>query len=974
VSDIVTKLKAFVEYVPTLKGGEKGGAHLFCERLFQAFGHKGLTEGGAELEFRLKRPGSKATFFADLVWKPRLLLEMKKRGEKLHLHYQQAFDYWVHLVPNRPRYVVLCNFDEFWIYDFDRQISEPVDIVKLKDLPRRYDALAFLFPDPQEPVFENDLEAVSRETASALGELYNSLIDRGEPREKARRFLLQLVVAMFSEDIDLLPKGLVMRLLEDCRNGSESTVDMLGGLFRQMDNKKPATAGRYKGVRYFNGGLFNDIDPIDLTPAELDLLIAPETGIARRDWSRVDPSIFGTLFQSSMKDSARHAQGAHFTSEADIQRIVLPTIVRPWQARIDAAKTATELATLRSELLKLRVLDPACGSGNFLYVAYREIVRLETRITARLAKEFKTKEAGSTLVSLVPTTNFFGIDIDGFGVELAKVTLSLSKQLALKEAIETFERDQLQLPFPTEALPLDNLDENIVTADALFTEWPEVDVIIGNPPFQSKNKAQEELGRPYMNRLRRAYPKIDGRSDYCVYWIRKTHDHLKPGQRAGLVGTNTIRQNYSRMSGLDYVVAEGGTITEAVSSMPWSGDAVVHVSVVNWIKGEEEGPKRLSSHDGSTSSTAWRVETRDEINSSLSFEIDLTSAVSLTANAADGGCYQGQTQGHDGFLVERDDALDHLRLHPEDAAVLHPFLIGDDLLGSQDGMPSRHVIDFHGLDKVTAKARHPILFDRVQKAVLSDRMDAAQHEKERNAEVLKDDPKARVNRHHEGFLKRWWQLSYSREDMLAHLQNLNRYIVCSRATRRPVFEFVHRSIRPGDALSVFGLDDDYSFGILQSTVHWLWFVERCSTLKSDFRYTSNTVFDTFPWPQSPTLAQAQAIANAARELRRKRWEIVEANGVTLRELYRARDGKGAHPLDAAHEALDKAVRAAYGMKKRTDPLAHLLELNQTLAVREANGTPIIGPGLPPAVTDRSLFVSTDCIGQPSLEETPQEAA
>ena len=144
-----------------------------------------------------------------------------------------------------------------------------------------------------------------------------------------------------------------------------------------------------------------------------------------------------------------------------------------------------------------------------------------------------------------------------------------------------------------DALPLDNLDGNIKCEDALFCIWPEVDAIIGNPPFQSKNKMIEEFGRGYVNRIRAAYPDIPGRADYCVYWFRKAHDHLGHEQRAGLVGTNTIRQNYSRIGGLDYIVNHGGTITEAVSSQVWSGDAVVHVSIVNLLKGSQPGKKKL---------------------------------------------------------------------------------------------------------------------------------------------------------------------------------------------------------------------------------------------------------------------------------------------------------------------------------------------------------------------------------------------
>ena len=163
MSEITDQLQTFVDYTKLLTGDEKGEAQVFCDRLFQAFGHKGYKEAGAQLEYRIKKHSTKGTSFADLIWKPRLLLEMKKRGEKLFLHHKQAFDYWIHAVPNRPRYVALCNFDEIWIYDFDKQIEEPVDIDRTIDLPKRYPALNFLFPEERDPIFGNDREAVSRE-------------------------------------------------------------------------------------------------------------------------------------------------------------------------------------------------------------------------------------------------------------------------------------------------------------------------------------------------------------------------------------------------------------------------------------------------------------------------------------------------------------------------------------------------------------------------------------------------------------------------------------------------------------------------------------------------------------------------------------------------------------------------------------------------------------------------------------------
>lgn len=947
MTETLDKIKALVEYGRTLKGDEKGEAQVFCDRLFQAFGHAGYKEAGATLEFRVKQKGV-STKFADLLWRPRLLMEMKSRGEKLQKHYRQAFEYWIQLVPDRPRYVVLCNFDELWVYDFNFQLDEPVDRVSLDELAERYTAFNFLFPDDRKPQFGNDRVAVTRVAADKVADVFRALIERREDRDRAQRFILQCVVAMFSEDFDLLPQGLFSELLDDCLAG-ESAFDLIGSLFRQMNSQNGARGGRFQKVAYFNGGLFAHIDPIDLTNEEVELL----RSAASENWSKVAPPIFGTLFQSSMGEEKRHALGAHFTSEADIQRVVLPTIVRPWQETIARANTLNELKELLKRIQQFRVLDPACGSGNFLYIAFRELMNLEMEILAKIHDTFGKKAKRSVgTASLVSTKQFYGIDIDPFAVELAKVTLMLGKRVALAATHDSLFAAQQELPFEfEEPLPLDNLDDNIVCQDALFCDWPSSDVIIGNPPYQSKNKMLEEYGRPYLDRIRNRFPDVPGRADFCVFWFRRAHDELVNGGRAGLVGTNTIRQNYSREGGLDYIVATGGTITEAVSSQVWSGDAVVHVSIVNWLKGKQAGKKRLFRQIGDQRESPWEVAELDTIGAALSAEIDVTSAATIRANVESGACYQGQTHGHKGFLLTLDEAK-VLRTDKSSRAVIHPYLTGDELLGEPGGRPARYAIDLNHCDDLLSAMEHVAAFEHVKAHVMPDILEAATNERKKSGSST--GPRQAHAEH-------WWKYWRGRGELIAVLRKLPRYIACARVTKRPIFAFIDGDIRPNDALQVFALDDDYSFGVLQSSIHWTWFVQRCSTLKADFRYTSNSVFDSFAWPQSPKPLQAKAVARAARQLRQVREKAMAKFGWTLRDLYRTLDVRGDNPLKHAHADLDVAVRAAYGLRSNTDPLPFLLKLNEQLAEREASMKTVVSAGLPPCVKDRSAFVSEDCV-------------
>jgi len=238
---------------------------------------------------------------------------------------------------------------------------------------------------------------------------------------------------------------------------------------------------------------------------------------------------------------------------------------------------------------------------------------------------------------------------------------------------------------------------NIRCDDALFCQWPKVSAIIGNPPYQTKAKMPKELGQEYVKSVRRQYPDVPGRADYCVYWFRKAHDSLAQGQRAGLVGTNTVRQNYSREGGLDYIVENGGTITEAVSTQVWNGEAVVHVSIVNWLKGDESGKKKLFHQKGDFRDSPWEMTELDIIPSSLSASLDVTQAERLTVNRESGACYQGQTHGHDGFLLSPEAARE-MMTDSRAKSVLHPYLIGDDLLGLPNRLPSRYAIDLNSCD------------------------------------------------------------------------------------------------------------------------------------------------------------------------------------------------------------------------------------------------------------------------------------
>lgn len=955
----------FVSYVKdNLVGDEKGQAQLFCDRLFRAFGHKGIFEADGNLEVRVKESETEKTKFIDCLWSPAgkdgVLIEMKRKDIKnLESHFPQARDYWMNLVPSRdigpgcrkPRYIVLCNFDKFIIYDEFNKVDE----VTLDELPERYTCLSFL--EGKAPLFKNNTEDISKDAARLIGELYQYLtIDKQEDKERTQHFILQCVLALFSEDVELLPKGFFTQIIQDCLDGKCDAYDEIGNLFRQMANPVPARAGKLKDIRYFNGGLFKEIDPVILDQHCLEVL----KEVADKDWTKVNPSIFGALFEGTMRSKERHKFGAHFTSEVDMLRVITPTIIRPWKEKIAKADTIEKLNEVRRQMGEYRVLDPACGCGNFLFVAYREMKELECQVIDKLFEfpSHQRRNFNFNFPSVIKTSQFFGIDVQPIAVEVAKMTMMIAKELCNKTYLKRISAYGSSLDFD-ESLPLENMDNNILLQDALFSEWPAFDVVVGNPPFQSKNKMIEELGAAYVDKVKRAYPDVPGRADFCVYWLRKTHTLMKEGQYAGLVGTNTIRQNYSRMGGLDYIVEEGGTILDSVSTEVWSGDAAVYVSIATWKKGEEKRKKVLSIQVGDSIDSPFEDYELDHINSALSL-FDATKAYVLQINRRSGACYQGQTHGNKYFLLTKEQAQKFLA-DKKNEDVIHPYLIGEELLGQMHSQPQRYVIDFRKAKDVFEVASYKDLYNHIHEFVYPLFKKKADDEVKRNEDAKKVNPEYKEKKDHQSAFKTWYKLFRSRNELMDHIEDIDRYIACSCVTKRPIFEFISSKIHPNAALQVFPLDDDYSFGILQSVVHWEWFVARCSTLKGDWRYTSDTVFDSFPWPQNPTKKQIEEVAKQAKVLRDKRNEFMEERQLTLRQLYRIMDDTPNNPVSEIQNKLDNAVRDAYGMRHDADILQFLLELNGKLYQKEQNDEIIQGPGLPSKIKDKSELVSEDCV-------------
>ncbi|MCA2653961.1 DNA methyltransferase [Microcystis sp. M061S2] len=888
-------LQEFIDFCQQhITGKERKEAQIFLDRFFRAFGHKGALEAGATYEEAITKGSKKGkTGFADLVWKPRVLIEMKKRGEDLSKHYPQAFEYWSRLVPNRPRYVLLCNFDQFWIFDFDLQIDEPVDRVNLNDLKNRVSAFNFMEVGNRTPIFQNNQVEITETAARRMGELFQLLKKRGHKSGfdelTAQRFILQCVLAMFAEDRGLLPRDLFISCVQECLNGGNS-YDVLGGLFQQMNQPGITPTGKYQGVDYFNGGLFSIIHPIQLTNEELRFLDVA----ARQDWSKIRPAIFGNIFEGTANAEERHTYGMHFTSEADIMKIVRPTISRYWEEKIEQAGTIGELNTLQLELQQYKVLDPACGSGNFLYVAYQELKRIEQLLIEKIAN--RRRSASDQLqISFVTPKQFYGMDINPFAVELARVTLMIARKVAI---------DRFNL---TEAsLPLDTLDSNIICADALFTDWQKADAIIGNPPFLGGKKLRTELGDEYAEKIYQKFPDVQGQPDFCVFWFRKAAENLGELGRAGLVGTNSISQVSGRKASLDYVVKQGGFIHEAISTQPWSGEANVHVSIVNWSK---ERPKELFLDNLSV----------NLLNTALKSEISVDNAEKIKVN--NNFSFEGCALGGKGFIISEQVAKKWIDFNPKNKNVLKPMMDGRNLIHPFEELS--WVIDFGDMSLEEA-SEYEQPFKLVQEKVKPER----------------DVNRSSLNK------KYWWRFRRYSPAMRNAIEGLSLYFAVPKISKQVIFTPVDVSILPCEANMVIASDDFYILGILNSKIHRLWVKAQSSTLKGDTRYTNTTCFETFPFPQTPSQELVEKIRQTAGELHEYRSQQMDKKQWGITKLYNQFFNEPSSQLYQIHQKLDKLVMEVYHFQADDDILEKLLTLNLELAEKEKRGETVIGPWSP----------------------------
>jgi hypothetical protein len=869
--------------------------------------------------------------------------EYKGKNADLEKAYDQLLRYRDAL--NNPPVLVVSDINNIVIRTNYTNLPTRTYTLTLDDLrkPESIEILRTVFYNPEQLKPKETIESVTKEAATKFARLADNLRRYGSDPQEIAHFLIRLLFCLFAEDIGLLPEKLFPRLLEQTRCNSTDFSEVLRQLFRAMNT------GGYFGsdkILHFNGGLFDNENVLPLDSADMDII----ADIDSLDWGAIEPSIFGTLFERGLDPSKRSQLGAHYTSREDILLIVEPVLMAPlrreWaelQAECQALKQEAETLTgkkrtaaieaisrkLRAfadKIAAVKVLDPACGSGNFLYVALRLLLDLQNEVI-NFSDEMG---AGRFFVSVTPA-QLYGIEINEYAHELAQMTIQIGyiqwlrdngygqpAEPILKPMQNILHMDAILTPSALSGTSpksdsltsVDNENSNIVFGggrEGAEPKWPAVDVIIGNPPFLGGGKIRSQLGNEYTNALFQLYEdRLPNFSDLCCYWFEKARTMIEEDRvkRTGLLATQGIRGGANRK--VLERIKETGDIFFAYSDREWVLDgATVHVSMIGFDSGVET-EKYLDN------------VVANEINPDLSALTDLTLAQQLIEN--EDICFMGPS-AKGPFDINKELAQQMLRARGNpnsklNSDVVKPVASAIDLVQNSR---EKWTIDFGMMHKLEA-AGYEMPFEYVRKTVYPIRS------KNRRA----------------AYAEKWWQYAEARPGMRRALKGKNRFIATPGVAKHRIFVWMNSNVLCNQGTLVFARDDDYFFGVLHSSLHEIWARATGTQLReaeSGFRYTPTSTFETFPFPWSPGKEpkddpRVQAIAQAAKELVEQRDRWLNAEGLsegenkkrTLTNLYNLRPTW----LALAHQRLDQAVFAAYGWQPNLSDeeiLEKLLSLN-----------------------------------------------
>ncbi|MDX1969978.1 MAG: type IIL restriction-modification enzyme MmeI [Planctomycetaceae bacterium] len=826
---------------------------------------------------------------------------------------------------------------------------------------------------------------VTRELADRLAKLAKSLEASKYDAGRVAQFLMRCLFTMFAEDVELIPRDSFSELLKGLRDDVATFPDMVRSLWESMD-KGQFHAGLKKRLRRFNGGLFEDCEALPLTRDQLDLLIEA----SQAQWRDVEPAIFGTLLERALDPHERHKLGAHYTPRAYVERLVMPTIIEPLREEWDAVRTAafTEanrgntsaaIETVREfhrQLCETRVLDPACGSGNFLYVALEHMKRLEGEILNALWDfGYKQRE-----IITVDPHQFKGIEVNPRAAAIADLVLWIgylqwhTRTRNLDDISEPIIQNFHNIECRDAVLAWDAVEEvkdengrpvtrwdgrtmkkHQVTGEDVpddsarvpvlkyinprKAEWPEAEYIVGNPPFIGGWKLRQELGDGYSEALWTLYPCVPNKADYVMYWWDRAAEILEQRvcRRFGFITTNSLRQGFNRKVVSLHLDGENAIgIVFAVPDHPWvdsadGADVRISMTVAASERRDSDGelltliPERTGTH--ATTGEAFLRRT-GKIQADLTIGANIDDAVPLIANRE--LSYAGVKLHGAGFIIEPSEVEKFL----DESEVVKDYRNGRDV--AQHSRKCR-VIDLFGYSLSEIATRFPKAYQRV--------LDRVKPERDHNRDAM--------------IRENWWLPGRARAEMRAAQKGLHRYIVTIETSKHRFFTFFSSDVVPDNVLITFALDDGVFLGILSSRIHLTWALAAGGRLGvgNDPRYQNLRCFDPFPFPAVGE-AQSLAIRSIGERLdtHRKKQQAAYPE-LTLTGMYNVLEKlRSGEPLTAKekviheqglvsvlkqiHDDLDAAVFEAYGWPVTlTDEeiLERLVALNAERAEEEKRG-------------------------------------
>ncbi|MXZ92880.1 MAG: class I SAM-dependent DNA methyltransferase [Chloroflexi bacterium] len=877
--------------------GERQGAQSFFNDLCGLVGHPTPASFGSPEAFTFEKavPGG----FADAYFEYHFGWEFKGQDAQLDGAFDQLLRYQVHL--KTPPLLIVSSFQTIRIQtNFPGMETARYDVgIGELTQPERLDLIRDVFFTPHR--FRERLrsvDAVTRETAALFQSIVEDMEERNEEPERLARYLNQLVFCLYSEDAGLLPEGLFTRIVAQHYRDPATFDRAARSLFGQM-----ATGG-FSGadeIAHFNGDLFNVIDTVELSTVALQRL----GEACEKNWRDIEPSIFGTLFERALDASKRAQTGAHYTGAADIELVVEPVVMtqlrREWETAraeiegLDDAPARAGVEAFRRRLASVSVLDPACGSGNFLYIALRSLLDLEREVI-----DFAAAQGWHGLTPTVQPDQMLGLEINHYAAELARTALWIGY-------IQWHQANGFPYTQRPILTPLDTIRQTDAILDLsdpehpAEPEWPAAEFIVGNPPFLGHFPFRESLGDEYVDAVYGLYgSRIPNSSDLCCYWFEKARAQIEAGvtKRAGLLATQAIRFQSNRP--VLTRIKETGDIFAAIPDQDWVlAGATVHTSIVCF-------------DDGSETERYLDSRTVANINVDLTSGHDLTLAERLVDNR--NTAFQGIGKVGDFDIPEAIAKEMLVQANPHgrpNSEVIKRWVNGTDI-----AQRSRNIwiIDF-GVDMAMDDAAlYEAPFEYVKERVMPTR--------------IKNKMKWRA--------ENWWLHGYPATTMRQALAPLPRYIATPKVAKHRFFVWLEADVLPSNLIIAIASSDDYMLGVLSSSIHELWARQVGSQLReadSGGTYTPTTCFETFPFPR-PTEGQRDAIGAAAAELNRLREGWLNPEGIgaaelrrrTLTNLYNQRPTW----LDNAHGRLDAAVADAYGWPADLEDgevLERLLALN-----------------------------------------------